>query len=298
MLTTRTIAPVAMLTLLAGCIPPPADIGVDYSGPIYRKPGAEAARVVTNAPVLPVSQSDCVPVTEVPTRKRSECGVKLVMARYNPGLQTLYQRRLAEDASLKGNVVLRLIIAPDGSVQAADIASSDIHDAEFTRQVVAYVRTIGFGALEAVPAWSDTYTVEFTPPKDLIPLKPATPAPARAAEALVIADSDITGVRRNAEGGLERTPDGIRAIMGHNNGALQAIWQDALRSKPALKGAVVFRLVVEPDGSVSTAEIVSSELADPETEQKLAARIKAIKFGSIKDVLPWDDKYTVSFPPK
>lgn len=175
----RLLLTAAVAALTTGCIPPPADIGIDYSGPIYRKPGADAARVVTDAPVLPVSTADCTPVTELPTRKRSDCGVRMVMTRYNPGLQTLYQRRLADDRSLKGNVVLSLSIATDGSVQAADITSSDIKDPEFARQVLAYVRTISFGALEGVPAWSDTYTVEFTPPKDIIPSK-ASPAPAPA----------------------------------------------------------------------------------------------------------------------
>lgn len=184
MMPRRLLLSATAALLLAGCIPPPADIGLDYSGPIYRKPGADAPRVVTNAPVLPVTSTDCSPVIEIPTRKRSDCGIRLIMNRYNPGLQTLYQRRLAEDRSLKGNVVLRLVIAADGSVQAADIASSDIHDPEFTRQVTAFVRTISFGALEGVPAWSDTYTVEFTPPKDLIPAKPAAIAPpAQAAPA-------------------------------------------------------------------------------------------------------------------
>ncbi|MFZ5723232.1 MAG: AgmX/PglI C-terminal domain-containing protein [Pseudomonadota bacterium] len=174
---TRRLFGLAIATaLLAGCIPPPADIGLDYSGPLYRKPGADDPRVVTSASVLPPGSSDCEPVTEVPARKRSDCGVRLVMERYNPGLQTLYQRQLADEPMMRGNVILRLIIGADGGVQAADIASSEIHDPEFTRQVAAYVRTINFGALDAVPAWSDTYTVEFTPPKDVIPEKPVAPA--------------------------------------------------------------------------------------------------------------------------
>lgn len=155
------------LLILAGCIPAPADIGVDYSGPIYRKPGAEAPRVVTNKPVLPVmAGTECAPVTEVPTRRRSECGVRQVMSRHNNGLQMIYQRRLAESPGLQGRVVLQMNIAPDGSIQSADIASSDMHDPELARQILAYVRTIAFGSLQNVPSWADTYTVEFAPPKD------------------------------------------------------------------------------------------------------------------------------------
>lgn len=161
---------------LAGCLPPPIDIGSDYSGPMYRKPGADAPRVVTDAPVLPVTAgTDCQLVTETPTRKRSDCGVRLVMDRYNPGLQSLYQQRLANEPMLKGNVTLRLSIAADGGVTAVDVASSELRDPEFIRQVLAYVRTLGFGAVENVPVWADTYAVEFTPPQDVIPDKPGGP---------------------------------------------------------------------------------------------------------------------------
>lgn len=163
--------------LAAGCIPAPADIGVDYSGPIYRKPGTEAPRVVTDKPVLPVMTStECAPVTEVPTRRRSECGVRQVMARYNSGLQVLYQRRLADDPFLKGRVVLQMNILPDGSVQAVDVASSDMNDRELAQQITAYVRTITFGPLDNVPPWSDTYTLEFAPPKAQPAEGAATPA--------------------------------------------------------------------------------------------------------------------------
>lgn len=155
----------ALPLLLAGCIPPPADIGVDYSGPLPRKPGADAPRVVTNKPVLPVmTETECAPITEVPTRRRSECGVRQVMARYNNGMQVLYQRRLTENPDLRGNVVLQMNIAPDGSVQNADIATSEINDEELNRQILAYVRTIAFGSLDNVPSWADTYTLEFAPP--------------------------------------------------------------------------------------------------------------------------------------
>lgn len=152
--------------VLTGCIPAPNDIGIDYSGPIFRKPNADAARLVSSA--LPSSatesEPDCAPVVEIPTRKRSECGIRRIMTRYNSGLQTLYQRRLTDDPTLKGQVVLRMIILADGSVQSCDIASTDIHDTELTRQITAYVRTISFGPLEGVPSWSDTYTLAFSPP--------------------------------------------------------------------------------------------------------------------------------------
>lgn len=190
------VATTSAFLLLAGCIPPPADIGVDYSGPIYRKPGADAPRVVTDAPVLPVTATPgCSPIQDVPSRKRSECSVRAVMERVNVGLQTMYQKRLVIDPMMQGKVTLRLLIAPGGNVQSVDVASSDIRDTAFTRDIVDYVRQVNFDALDNVPMWSDTYTVEFTPPKDVIPdkpvpIKPKTPAPGTGAAAQAPAAAD------------------------------------------------------------------------------------------------------------
>lgn len=112
-----------------------------------------------------------------------------------------------------------------------------------------------------------------------------------------IAEGPTGPTRKTAGGKLVRTEEEVRRIMERNNGALQAIYQRALRSNPALKGAVVLRLVIAPDGSVTTCDLVSSELGDPETERKLLARIRAINFGAIEGVAPWDDKYTLNFFP-
>lgn len=112
-----------------------------------------------------------------------------------------------------------------------------------------------------------------------------------------ISEGPTGAVRKTASGKLERTQEEVRRIMDRNNGALQAIYQRALRSNPTLKGAVVLRIVIEANGSVSRCEIVSSELNDAETEQKLVTRIRAINFGAIDGVAVWDDNYTLNFFP-
>lgn len=113
-----------------------------------------------------------------------------------------------------------------------------------------------------------------------------------------IGEGGATGPTRKSAGGkLERTEEEVRRVMERNNGALQAIYQRALRSNPTLKGAIVLRLVIAPDGSVTSVDLVSSELGDPETEKKLLARIKAVNFGAIEGVAVWDDKYTLNFFP-
>ncbi len=107
----------------------------------------------------------------------------------------------------------------------------------------------------------------------------------------------IGPTRKNASGKLERTTEEIRRIIDRNNGALNAIYQRALRSNPTIKGTIIVRLVIAANGSVTVCEMVSSELGDPETERKLLSRLKAIDFGAIEGVIPWDDKYTINFFP-
>lgn len=198
----RTTALARLLVLggtimLGGCIPPPADIGMDYSGPLHRVDPTAPPVVPRVAATPPVTMApDCEPVIESPTRKRSVCGIEFTMARYNGGLQTLYQRRLAERPALIGNVVLNMMIAPDGHVQACDIASTELDDPEFMRQITSYVRTISFGAQENIPSWSDTYTLTFTPQTGTVPPKtvpPKTVPPKTALPENVLPETTVPG---------------------------------------------------------------------------------------------------------
>lgn len=106
-----------------------------------------------------------------------------------------------------------------------------------------------------------------------------------------------TGPVTRDSGKLVRTQEEVRRVMDRNNGALQAIYQRALRNNPILQGTVVLKLVIAPDGKVTRCELVSSQLNDPEAEQKLVSRIRAIDFGAIAGVAVWDDTYTLNFFP-
>ena len=88
-----------------------------------------------------------------------------------------------------------------------------------------------------------------------------------------------------------RSEDEIARIMRANQGVIFTNYQRALRKNPLLQGKVVFRIVIEPDGSVSECTILDSELGDPKLERKLALRIKRINFGA-KDV----ETTTIDFP--
>jgi TonB family protein len=80
-----------------------------------------------------------------------------------------------------------------------------------------------------------------------------------------------------------RSEEEIALVFDRNKGAIDTMYQRALRDKPDLQGKVVLELTIAPDGSVQRCEIVSSELNDPELERKLVARVKSFRFEA-KDV--------------
>jgi len=93
-----------------------------------------------------------------------------------------------------------------------------------------------------------------------------------------------------------RSDQAIRQKMEEAKGRIFGIYNRALRENPTLQGKVVFKLVIEPTGAVSSAQIVSSELNDPDLERKLLAAVRGINFGA-SDVLQTTLNYSFDFLP-
>ncbi|MDK2779167.1 MAG: AgmX/PglI C-terminal domain-containing protein [Pseudomonadota bacterium] len=88
-----------------------------------------------------------------------------------------------------------------------------------------------------------------------------------------------------------RDMESIRRTIENTKGSVYALYAKALRDHPDLSGKFVFELVVEPDGSVSGLKLIRSDLAMPELERKMLARVGAINFGEEK-VAPTRVQYT------
>lgn len=78
----------------------------------------------------------------------------------------------------------------------------------------------------------------------------------------------------------KRSSESIQLVFDRNKSGFESLYQRALRQNPALQGAVVFELTIQPDGRVSACRVVSSELRDPELESKLVSRIQLLNFGA------------------
>ena len=107
-----------------------------------------------------------------------------------------------------------------------------------------------------------------------------------AARATTRVDSDAAravrqqaGVRRTGTSSkASRSREEIELVFDRNKGAIFALYNRALRRDPSLEGQLVLRLTITPGGEVIFCEIVSSELGDPELENKLVQRVKLFRF--------------------
>lgn len=79
-------------------------------------------------------------------------------------------------------------------------------------------------------------------------------------------------------GSSARSEEDIRRVMNQNRGAIDIIYQRALRQNAALQGKLVVKLVIDPSGRVIEASVVSSELGDADLESKILNRIRLISF--------------------
>ena len=93
---------------------------------------------------------------------RTDEEIQIVFDRYKSALYRLYNRELRKDPTLRGQMVLKLTIEPDGSVSMCQLEATDMNAPELGVQVVERVKTINFGAKD-VAALTILYPIDFLP---------------------------------------------------------------------------------------------------------------------------------------
>lgn len=93
---------------------------------------------------------------------RTDEEIQIVFDRYKAALYRLYNRELRKDPSLRGQMVLKLTIEPDGAVSVCQLQSSDMGAPFLADQVVSRVLGFDFGAKD-VPAITILYPIDFLP---------------------------------------------------------------------------------------------------------------------------------------
>ena len=122
--------------------------------------GVGVGRAVS--PIAPITGADRPKARGGPGAARTDEEIQIVFDRYKASFYRLYNRELRNNPALKGQMVLRLTIEPDGSVSMCVLQSSDMDAPDLAAQVVSRVKTINFGAKE-VPAVTIVYPIDFLP---------------------------------------------------------------------------------------------------------------------------------------
>lgn len=103
------------------------------------------------------------PLADGPGPSRTDEEIQIVFDRYKASLYRIYNRELRVDPTLKGKMVLRITIEPDGSVSFVKVESTDMDSPELSAQIVARVHLFNFGAKEGVAALTILYPIDFLP---------------------------------------------------------------------------------------------------------------------------------------
>jgi len=125
-----------------------------------------------------------------------------------------------------------------------------------------------------------------------------------AARSTTRVDSPVAGLAQEAGGArrtgtsgkASRSREEIELVFDKNKGAIFALYNRALRRDPTLEGKLVLRLTIAPTGEVTFCEVVSSELGDPDLEQRLVQRVKLFRFES-RNVEPITTTKPIDFFP-
>src|SRR5467141_907530 len=113
--------------------------------------------------IAPITGADRPKARDGPGPARTDEEIQIVFDRYKASFYRLYNRELRNNPALKGQMVLRLTIEPDGSVSMCALKSTDMDAPDLATQVVSRVRTINFGSKDGVPTVTIVYPIDFLP---------------------------------------------------------------------------------------------------------------------------------------
>ena len=94
---------------------------------------------------------------------RTDEEIQIVFDRYKSSLYRLYNRELRNDPTIRGQIVIRLTIEPDGSVSLCQLESSNMGAPTLAQQVVYRIRGFDFGAKDGIVAMTIIYPIDFLP---------------------------------------------------------------------------------------------------------------------------------------
>ena len=137
-----------------------ADISRDTGGGGGGLEGVALSRVASS---IGAGDGPARPMAGGAPAGRTDEEIQIVFDRYKAALYRLYNRELRKDPTLRGQIVIKLTIEPDGTVSLCQLHSSDMDAPMLAQQVVDRVATFNFGAKEDIVAMTIIYPIDFLP---------------------------------------------------------------------------------------------------------------------------------------
>lgn len=122
--------------------------------------GVKVARVQSTTGA---GMADDRPLSKGAGPSRTDEEIQIVFDRYKAALYRIYNRELRNNPSLRGKMVLRLTIEPDGRVSSCAVKSTDLASPALSAEIVERVLKFSFGAKEGVPPVTILYPIDFLP---------------------------------------------------------------------------------------------------------------------------------------
>ena len=95
---------------------------------------------------------------------RSIQEVQEIFDRNKAGFNSIYNRAARENPSISaGQIVVHLVIAPDGSVSQCTVVSSSFNDPDFEQKVLQRIKLLNFGSKSVPPFDVAHYPINFQP---------------------------------------------------------------------------------------------------------------------------------------
>jgi len=102
-------------------------------------------------------------VSDGPGPARTDEEIQIVFDRYKSTLYRIYNKELRKDPTLRGKILLRLTIDPDGSVASCTVEKTDLASSGLVAAIVERVRKFNFGPKKGTPKTTILYPIDFLP---------------------------------------------------------------------------------------------------------------------------------------
>ncbi len=103
------------------------------------------------------------PTSGGPGPGRTDEEIQIVFDRYKATLYRIYNKELRNDPTLRGKLLLRITIEPEGEVSLCLVESTDLGSDYLVAQIVDRVKRFNFGPKEDVPVTTILYPIDFLP---------------------------------------------------------------------------------------------------------------------------------------